>query len=195
MRIKFSPGVLAELKRIDRPVVFALWHNRLMVAAELFRQHRRAREVVALISSSKDGAWLEAFFEEVGIRAARGSSSRRGHQATVELIEALKAGHDVGITPDGPRGPCYRMKEGGLVIARRAGAPVVLLGAVFEEGWRLKSWDRFWVPKPFSRVGVSYEVLDAAALVDDGLTVERVQAKLNRLNLEPETGGRDGVVI
>lgn len=135
-----------------RPTLFILWHNRLFVAAELMRRFRPGRPLHALISASKDGAWLSAFFESVGLRAVRGSSSRGGREAAAELVRVLRAGHDVGITPDGPRGPIYECKGGAAVVARRAGVRVVALGICYESAWTLRSWDRFLVPRPFSRV-------------------------------------------
>jgi len=128
-----------------------MWHNRLFLMAELFRRFRKERPLYALISASRDGAWLTDFFAIVGIQAVRGSSSRRGREALTALIEEIRAGHDLGITPDGPRGPCYEFKAGAVTVARRTRAPIALVGVAFESAWELRSWDRFIIPKPFSR--------------------------------------------
>lgn len=134
--------------------VFVLWHNRLFTIAEVHRRFRRphvARPIYGLISASRDGAWLTGFFEKIGIRAVRGSSSWRGAQAVRESLKMLELG-DLGVTPDGPRGPCYDFKSGVALMARKANCPVVLLSLNYDRAWRLKSWDGFYLPRPFSRV-------------------------------------------
>jgi lysophospholipid acyltransferase (LPLAT)-like uncharacterized protein len=161
------------------PVAFVMWHNRLFLAAEIFRRFRR-RPVCALISTSRDGAWLTAFFQLAGLRAVRGSSSKGGHGAAHGLVAALRAGCDVGITPDGPRGPRYAFKPGAVVVARRAGAAVLLVGGRFESAWQLRSWDGFWLPRPFSRVVVECELVPPEALARDD-AVEMLAARLRAI--------------
>jgi len=139
------------------PTIFILWHNRLFMAGDMARRFRGGHPLYCLISASNDGAWLTAFFSSVGLRSVRGSSSRHGREAASGLLEALGAGNDVGITPDGPRGPCYEMKPGALVVARRGQTRVVLIGIDFESSWRLASWDGFHIPKPFSRIRMRFE--------------------------------------
>jgi len=136
--------------------VFVLWHNRLFISAEIYRRFR-SRKLCGLVSASRDGAWLAAFFSLMGIDSVRGSSSRFGREAATRLAETLLAGGDVGITPDGPRGPRYEFKLGALVVARRARAPILLFGAQYDRPWRLRSWDRFCLPRPFSKVRVRCE--------------------------------------
>jgi lysophospholipid acyltransferase (LPLAT)-like uncharacterized protein len=94
----------------------------------------------------------------------------------------MKAGYDVGITPDGPRGPCYEMKAGGVIVARRAHAPALLIGAEFESAWRLRSWDRFHIPKPFSRVRMRCELVTADQFADRDAATALIQARLLALN-------------
>lgn len=166
----------------DVPIALTLWHNRLFLGAEIFRRFRRHRPVHALISSSKDGAWLEAFFEIVGMRAVRGSSSRGGREAATALVDVLRQGNDIGITPDGPRGPCYEVKPGALIVARRAHTPMLLLGGIFESAWRLRSWDRFFLPKPFSRVRVIGEIIDLTGAGPREKSIEILADRLKRIN-------------
>src|SRR5690606_19796794 len=97
----------------------------------------------------------------------RGSSSRGGREAAAELVKVLRAGYDIGITPDGPRGPRYDFKSGGLIVTRRTRTSVVLLGAAFESAWTLRSWDGFYLPPPFSRVRVYSEYVSASGLAGD----------------------------
>ena len=99
------------------------------------------------------------------------------------LSAVLRAGHDIGITPDGPRGPCYDFKPGGVIVARRARVPVLLLGAEFESVWRLKSWDGFCIPQPFSRVRIRCEQVSVETLNGDrAAVVELLNATLRRIN-------------
>ncbi|GHB97522.1 DUF374 domain-containing protein [Cerasicoccus arenae] len=137
-----------------RPTVFVIWHNRLFGVAEIHRRFRRPyvnRPIYGLISASRDGAWLAGFFQLIGIRAVRGSSSWRGTQAVRESLKILEYG-DLGITPDGPRGPCYDFKSGAALVARKADCPVVMISLNFSRAKQLGSWDGFYLPYPFSRV-------------------------------------------
>ena len=169
-----------DLRNVDDPTIVIVWHNRLALAAEYVRRYRRERRLCGLVSGSRDGAWLEVFFRAIGILVVRGSSNRRGTQAIRDLAHRMKEGQDVGITPDGSRGPCYEMKPGAVLVAKITKAPVLLLSFEFSSAWRLNSWDGFYLPKPFSRVlvrgkllaGNSLEGLDtdeAVALLEHGL--------------------------
>lgn len=186
LRLEMSPEAARALGKTDEPVAFVLWHNRLFITAEIFRRHRQGRPLYALISPSKDGAWLDEFFRLCGIRAVRGSSHKLGREAVSMLVDTIKAGHDIGITPDGPRGPIYEFKAGGLVVTRRARAPMLLLGADFESSWRLPSWDRFHVPRPFSRVRIHCELTHAAPTDDRDESVRGLQARLNAMNRDAD---------
>jgi len=154
LRFEFPPAEQALFETRGRPVAFILWHNRLFPTAELYRRHRRGRPLHALISASRDGAWLAAFFALMGMKAVRGSSSRLGREALTGLVDVLRAGDDVGITPDGPRGPCYDFKPGALIAVRRTECLPLLLGIEFGSAWRLGSWDKFYLPRPFSRLRI-----------------------------------------
>ncbi|WP_309396817.1 DUF374 domain-containing protein [Cerasicoccus maritimus] len=153
LRIKIDEETRAVMAD-PAATVFVLWHNRLFGIGEVHRRFRRPhvdRPIFGLISASKDGAWLAAFFERIGIQAVRGSSSWRGMQAVRESVKVLDEG-DLGITPDGPRGPCYDFKSGAALIARKANSRVVILSLNYGPSKQLKSWDRFYIPWPFTRV-------------------------------------------
>lgn len=185
LHIEASPEARRSLRKIDEPVAFILWHNRLFITSEIFRRYRQGRPVYGLVSPSKDGAWLEAFFSLVGIRAVRGSSHKLGREAVTALVEVMRAGNDIGITPDGPRGPVYEFKAGGLIVARRVHAPVLLLGCDFEASWQFPSWDRFHLPQPFSRIRVYCETIDAADLSDREASAAKLQARLIQMSPDP----------
>jgi lysophospholipid acyltransferase (LPLAT)-like uncharacterized protein len=182
LRFDETPEDIAAYTKNDEPVAIVLWHNRLFLSAEIVRRYRQGRTPYALVSASQDGAWLTAFFALVGLRTVRGSSSRFGREAASELVEVMHAGHDIGITPDGPRGPRYEMKPGAIIVPRRTGAPVLLVGGEFTRAWRLKSWDRFYVPWPFSRVRMRCELITNEQLADRDAAAARIQARLLALN-------------
>ncbi len=182
LRFSTSPETEAWLRKVDEPVAFVLWHNRLFLASEIFRRYRQQRAIYGLVSASKDGAWLAAFFSLVGIRTVRGSSSRLGREAVSALVDVVRAGNDIGITPDGPRGPLYDFKAGATIVARRTRTPILLLGGAYERAWRLRSWDRFYLPFPFSRVRVYCQQVDPATLHDRDNATEQMRAQLAELN-------------
>lgn len=182
LRIVAPAEDVRNIKRFGQPIVFVLWHNRLFAISELARRYRSGHPIYGLVSASRDGAWLSAFFAAVGIRTVRGSSSRLGQEAATALVEVLRAGNDVGITPDGPRGPAYELKPGALTVARRAQALVMLVGMDFESSWRVPSWDGFHVPMPFSRVHIRCVVAEADAVDDRDETAHRLGERLVGIN-------------
>jgi lysophospholipid acyltransferase (LPLAT)-like uncharacterized protein len=116
------------------------------------------------------------------MRTVRGSSSNFGREAVTTLVTVLKAGNDIGITPDGPRGPVYEFKPGCLIVARRAHAPILLLSGEFTSAWRLKSWDRFYLPKPFSRVRLNCELVRCEELADRNDSAEKLCSRLRAMS-------------
>jgi lysophospholipid acyltransferase (LPLAT)-like uncharacterized protein len=194
LRFHASPSTLQALSESDEPVAFVLWHNRLFLASEIFRRYRKGRSIYGLVSASKDGAWLSAFFSLVGIQTVRGSSSKLGREAVDALVEVMRAGNDIGITPDGPRGPLYEFKAGGLIVARRAHAPMLLFGASFESSWRLRSWDRFFLPQPFSKVHLQCQRTDPTNLRDREEASQALRAAMIAMNDDGENTSRDTVI-
>lgn len=136
------------------PVLWAFWHNRLLIMPHLFERFTSGRPSAALTSASKDGELLAAFLACFGVGAIRGSSSRRGALAWRELRRAVEAGLYVGITPDGPRGPRYHLNPGLLLLAQKTGTPVLPTRIRYSRKLELKSWDGFQIPMPFARVDV-----------------------------------------
>lgn len=136
----------------DQACILFLWHNRLFLAGEWQRRFRGIRNCYGLISASKDGALLETFYGWAGIRAVRGSKNRRGTQAIRELVRVMRSNNDIGITPDGSRGPRYEAKQGALLVAKLTKAPLLLLSFEYSYSIKLKSWDKFVIPFPFSKV-------------------------------------------
>ena len=141
------------------PLIYVLWHGRILMApwvnAEL-RQSKGARRVMVLASRSRDGELLARYVERFGLGVVRGSSSRGGASALRLLAAAVKAGQDVAIAPDGPRGPAGRVQPGVVVLAARTGVPVVPLGFAACPAKILRTWDRFLIPVPFARAAAVF---------------------------------------
>ena len=138
-------------------LIWMFWHNRMLIVPALYTRYtRKFRHAAVLTSASRDGAMLAAVMRQFGLSAVRGSSSRRGAQAMMECRRLLKQNYYIGITPDGPRGPLYNMQPGVIQLARLCAVPVVPISIEYEKAWRLKSWDKFFIPKPFSVVRVRF---------------------------------------
>lgn len=177
-----------NVERIDDaegPSVLLLWHDKLFVSSWIGNRYFR-RPVTALISTSKDGAWLVAFFRLMGITAVRGSSSRRGAAALITLTRSMRAGNHAGITPDGPKGPALEFKSGAVSLARFTRTPFVILGIRYHSCWRMRSWDRFALPMPFSKVEITLlrEPAPTEAETDQDVAA-RLQARLNETSTGP----------
>jgi lysophospholipid acyltransferase (LPLAT)-like uncharacterized protein len=137
------------------PAIFCVWHNRLALSMSAYfgyiRPRCKTQGLAAMVSASKDGGFLAAVLECFGVQPVRGSSSRRGPQALLELTTWAERGYDVAITPDGPRGPRYVVQEGAMSLAQITGLPIVPFGFYALRKVQVKSWDRFQIPLPFSR--------------------------------------------
>ena len=158
-RVYFSdPHGMMEAGR-DRPFILCVWHNRLAYAMVAIRegiQPKTGRRMAVMVSASRDGAFLVEILRAFDVEPVRGSTSRRGRQALLELSRQVKAGLHLGITPDGPRGPCYEIQDGILSLAQLTGLPIVPLGCQARRKVRFKSWDRFQLPWPLTRCDVAF---------------------------------------
>ncbi len=164
------------------PAIYVLWHNRFLVVPPAWnRICHGLRKTVALTSASNDGAMVAAAMKVFGLGAVRGSSSRRGVAALVGLKRALAEGFDICLTPDGPRGPRYKVQPGFLKLAEATGAPIIPIHLRFSSAWRLKTWDRFVIPRPFSRVEVTFAEPIRIARGLDEAAFENERRKLETL--------------
>jgi hypothetical protein len=145
-------GILG--KPVTENYIGALWHNRLLIFPLVLRRFFPNRPGAALISASRDGDLLTDAIHRFGYDVIRGSSSRLGASAILQLTEMLASERDVVITPDGPRGPAYELGPGIVFLAQKSGASVLPMNLEYSGCWRLGSWDRFIIPKPFSKVRV-----------------------------------------
>ena len=157
----------------------------LPMALRRFLPDRRG---AALISASRDGAWIAELVKKVGFDAVRGSSSRQGVAAILQLADVLVSGRDVVIAPDGPRGPAYQLGQGIIFLAQKSGAPIFPVHLEYSSYWRVNSWDRFFLPRPFSRVrvifGPPHEVAPTAT--DEAFEAERLRLQNAMMSLVEE---------
>jgi lysophospholipid acyltransferase (LPLAT)-like uncharacterized protein len=149
--VRNAPAI-ASLRDARRPFIFSLWHGQLLPLL----WHHRNENIAVLISEHRDGELVARVADSLGYRLIRGSTSRGGERALLGLVRDLREGREVAVTPDGPRGPARKYAPGALIAAQRAGAPILPIAAHAARAWRLKSWDRFMIPKPFAKVIVAY---------------------------------------
>lgn len=138
------------------PSIWAFWHNRILGVTAAFHRFIPWRKGTVLTSASKDGAIIAGVMRLGGLASVRGSTSRRGTAALMGAVEAIRQGCDIAITPDGPRGPVYSMAPGVFKLAELSGAPIIPVWVEYDNCWRLKTWDRFCIPKPFSKVRLCF---------------------------------------
>ena len=136
------------------PVIFSIWHNRLALCMKAYYRFGKPRwpapGLAALISASKDGALLARVLKYFRVAPVRGSSSRRGRQALLEMTTFIEDGYNAAITPAGPKGPKYKVQEGIIALAQVTGATIIPVSARVSRKWTLRSWDAFQIPKPFA---------------------------------------------
>lgn len=153
--------------------IYAFWHQRQV----FFTWSHRDAEAAVLVSKSKDGEMIAKTMELSRIAAVRGSSTRGGAAAAREMVEILRSGRDVGITPDGPKGPAREVKEGAVRVAQLSGMPIIPIANALSNKIEIaKAWDRFQVPLPFGRSVVIYGEPFRVADGDD-LSVKAAELK------------------
>lgn len=169
-----------------RRFILAFWHGTMLIPWFVHRD----RNFAALVSKSKDGGLLERVLRPLNYRVVRGSSHTGGSVALGVLVDLARHEHSVAMTPDGPRGPVHKMKAGAVVAAKRANVPLVLLGVGYQKKRELSSWDKFQVPKFFSKVNLIYSdpiIIDQELSYDETTKViENCEIKLNELQHEAE---------
>ncbi|MHC4859915.1 MAG: lysophospholipid acyltransferase family protein [Planctomycetota bacterium] len=170
-------GALERWRRDGRRVIFAFWHGRMLLAAF----YGRFRRIAILISRHRDGEYIARVAGRLGFVPVRGSTTRGGLQALRGALRRAGAGHDLAFTPDGPRGPRYRVQAGVIYAASRTGLPIVPVGVEASPAWVLSSWDQFTIPKPFGRAAI---VFGEPIEVPPDISGEAIEAR--RLALEEE---------
>jgi len=143
---------LERVRNRGQNLVFAFWHEGLLLATYGFRR----QGIRVLVSQHQDGEYISRVIEKMGYTTVRGSSTRGGTRALFRMASAGREGDDLGITVDGPRGPCLQVKPGVVVIASRSGLPIVPFAVASARPWVLSGWDRFMIPRPFSRAVIAF---------------------------------------
>ena len=156
-----------------RQPILALWHGRILPGLHYFRN----RGVVVITSQNFDGEWIARILHRFGFRTARGSTSRGGARALVQMRRDLAAGRPVAFTVDGPRGPARIVQPGVVFLAGATGQPILPYHIEASRHWTLNSWDRTQIPRPFSTVALLIGAPIAVEATDEG-TLERKSAEL-----------------
>ncbi len=141
---------LDAIRASGRQPVMAFWHGRILSATFYFRR----RGIVVITSENFDGEWIARVIERFGYRTARGSTSRGGLKAMLQLVRDMERGRPTGFTLDGPRGPARVAQPGALWLAQKSGHPVLPFHLEASQAWTLGSWDRTQIPRPFSTVAL-----------------------------------------
>jgi len=158
IRLRLDDRCGISRNAFPEPCLLCFWHNRILgitYAFHRFYPKKLRRGVTVLTSPSKDGEILSQFVGAFGMGSVRGSSSRRGSRALLELVRIIRDGGDIAITPDGPRGPRYSLGPGVILLALTTGTPIVPIHASFSRCFRMKTWDGFIIPLPFSTISVT----------------------------------------
>ena len=190
LRIQFEPGAFETTKSVQKPAIFLFWHNHIFLALIARKQFKRPYRMSAIASTSRDGAWPAAIFSMLGTTIIRGSAHTRGVRAAREMLAVHRSGQDLCLTPDGSRGPMYHLRPGPVFLSKQAESALLLFGATFHNAWRFKSWDRFYLPKPFSRIDLRVRKIEAAELLHfTELESARkfLEKRMMEITLDPET--------
>ncbi len=170
----------------EQPAVGVFWHRCVFAAAWIYRK----LGIAVMTSRSYDGEYIARIIERFGFQAVRGSSSKGGVRALLGMHSVVEQGHSVAFTIDGPRGPRYVAKPGPALLARNTQVPIIAFHLACGNAWVLNSWDRFMIPKPFSRVMVRFSrpILVESDADSGGLERKReeMQAALDRARLDAE---------
>ena len=144
---------LAQLESAGKLPIYCFWHDRIFAGTYFFRN----RKIIVMNSLSFDGAYMARFVQKLGYGSVRGSSTRGGTGALVEMIRLMRSGFATAFTVDGPRGPRYEAKLGPVLLAKKTGEPLLPFLLECKKFWSVNSWDKPQIPKPFSRVKLMIE--------------------------------------
>lgn len=162
----------------DEPIIFACWHGELLMLPYLYSKYRKTPHAKVLISSHFDGMLISKTIKYFGLGTIEGSTNRNATRVLMQGIRALKDGYDIGITPDGPKGPRHEVADGIIAMAQKANAKIVLVEIKPTKFWQFKSWDKFTIPKPFGTLNyystlpidvASLDMQEAKILIKEGL--------------------------
>jgi lysophospholipid acyltransferase (LPLAT)-like uncharacterized protein len=180
VRLEDPEGILA--RDPGQPRIWAFWHNRILMMPYLYERFCPGRRMLMMVSRSRDGEFITRIMNRFGIDGARGSSSRGGSDALREILRELERpqARDIGITPDGPRGPRAKVQDGVLGLAAASGRPIYPVTLDYDRFWELPSWDRFQIPQPGAVCRVVVGPAVAAPKSLETAELDRVRGELER---------------
>ncbi|MBR4356196.1 MAG: lysophospholipid acyltransferase family protein [Elusimicrobiaceae bacterium] len=148
----FKTPETESLEQNGKGIIYAIWHNQQLFLLYPYR----GRKIAPLISQSSDGEYIARCLPKFGMLAVRGSSSRGGARALIKLLQATRDGYCPMLTPDGPRGPIYKVQPGILFLAKKTGWPIIPVGTALSHKIKVHSWDKMRVPLPFGKTALCY---------------------------------------
>lgn len=161
----------------SEPLVYCFWHNRISTATYFWRR----RGIIVMSSQSFDSEYIARFIQRFGYGTAKGSSTRGARAGLIQMIRAVREGKSAAFTVDGPRGPIYEAKPGALLLAAKANAAILPFSISLDRCWRLPSWDRIEIPKPFARAVVVIGERMYVQNGNDDVELERFQQTLEEV--------------
>jgi len=164
-----------------KPYLLSFWHSRILMMAVPYQKWHG----VVMVSEHRDGEYIAQAGKYMGIASIRGSSTRGGIKALLQMIRLGRDGYSLGITPDGPKGPAEKVQMGTVTLAKKTGLPLRAVSYATKKHWRAKSWDRFYIPKPFTQ-GVFVIGEPVYALEDDEQTLASFQQEMDKVQQQAE---------
>ncbi len=163
----------------DEQHVCVCWHGELLMSPQAYRKIHKKHPASAIISAHFDGSLIASTLNMLKIRPLRGSTKKGARQVLLQAFKSIKSGEEVLITPDGPRGPRHSMSDGAIGIALKSKLPIFVMNYKADHYWQLRSWDRFVIPKPFTRVDFYIQSISL-----EGLMLEEAKVYLSDKMLE-----------
>jgi len=159
--------------------VCVTWHGELFMSPQAYRHIHKKHPASAIISQHFDGALIANTLKFLDIRPLRGSSRKGAHKVLLQAFKSIKSGEEVLITPDGPKGPRHSMSDGAIGIALKSKLPIFVMNFKADKYWQLDSWDKFVIPKPFTRVEFYMQSISL-----EGMEIEEAKKYLSTKMLE-----------
>ena len=175
---------LPKDKLLDKPYIIAFWHGKLLMQPFIYNKLRSKPKVATMISEHFDGEIISKIIKYFHFDSIRGSSKKGAIKVLKESFSKVNEGYDIAITPDGPRGPRYSVADGIVSIAQKKKLPIIACNFYANSFWRLKSWDGFMIPKPFSTI---YLFAEEPFLLE-GLDKESAKDKIKEALMAKEEG-------
>ena len=187
LRLSETGEIYLSPKKAKGPCLFAFWHSRILTSVYFYR----CRNINTLVSLNRDGEFINRVMQKLGYKNVRGSSSKDGFRALLELKKVLNSGAYAAITPDGPRGPKEKAQLGVITLSKISGVPVSPFAFDAKKKWVLNSWDNFIIPKPFTKgVFVFGKEIAVPPEADEIVMEEKRQELEDELNRLQEEAGR-----